>query len=95
MDAPRLTRVFVRGLLANVDASSEVNAAVMLLVSDAASDAVRAGESVTISGKNDDDGQCEFVVYGSGFTNPLLSDPPEGLDVGIDDTGLTIAVSVK
>lgn len=94
MDAPRLTRVFVRGLLANIDSSSEVNAAVMLLVSDAASDAVRAGESVTISGKNDD-GECEFVVYGSGFTNPLIADAPQGLNVDIDETGLTISVSVK
>lgn len=84
--------MFVRGLLANLESSSEVNAAVMLLVSDAASDAVRAGESVTISGKTEE-GECEFVVYGSGFNNPLIVDPPTGLRVDIDETGLTISVS--
>ncbi len=85
----------MRGLLANLDTSSELNAAVMLLVSDAASDVVRAGESVTISGKNEEGGACEFVVYGSGFTNPLIADLPDGLKVEIDGTGLTIAISAK
>lgn len=83
----------MRGVLAEVDSSSELNSAVLLLVSDAASDAVRAGESVTISGKSDPDGSCEFVLYGSGYTNPLMAEPPAGLSVEIDETGLTIGVN--
>jgi len=91
IDAPRLARVFARGLIEFLDISEDARTAVVLLVSDAASDSVRSGHPITMSGERVDDG-CRLTIEGTGLADSMVENVPEGLTVDLDGGVLTIGI---
>lgn len=91
VDAPRLARVFARGLIERIDISDDAKTAVVLMVSDAASDSVRSGHSITLSGVDSGDG-CLLTVEGAEIAEPTVAHMPEGLEVDLADGILTIGI---
>lgn len=93
VDAPRLARVFARGLIEDLEISDDARTAVILMVSDATSDSVRSGHSVTVTGTHVDDG-CLLMVEGSELAPPTVSAMPDELVVESDQRTLEIRIGV-
>lgn len=91
VDAPRLARVFARGLIERLDISDDAKTAVVLMVSDAASDSVRSGHPITLSGAESHDG-CRLTVEGAELAPPMVTSMPEGLEVHLANGVLTIGI---
>ena len=94
VDAPRLARVFVRGIIDGLDISDDAKMAVVLMVSDAASDSVRSGHSVTVRGMHVDDG-CRLIVEGAELAPPVVTTMPHGLTVAADGSVLEIGIGIE
>ena len=91
VDAPRLARVFTRGVIERLEISDDARTAVILMVSDATSDSVRSGHSVTVTGTHVEDG-CLLTVEGSELAPPTVTSMPDGLTVESDQTTLEIRI---
>jgi hypothetical protein len=94
VDAPRLARVFTRGIIDGLGVSDDAKTAVVLMVSDAASDSVRAGNSVTIRGMHVDGG-CRLIVEGTELAPPVVTTMPQGLTVAADDSVIEIGIETE
>lgn len=91
VDAPRLARVFTRGVIAELEISEDARTAVVLMVSDAASDSVRSGHEVTVTGTHVENG-CVLTVEGSELAPPTVTAMPDGLAVVSDERLLEIRI---
>lgn len=91
VDAPRLARVFTRGVIDELEMSDDARTAVILMVSDAASDTVRSGHSVTVTGTEVENG-CLLTVAGSELASPVVTSMPDGLTVESDPQVLSIRI---
>jgi hypothetical protein len=91
IDAPRLARVFTRGVIEELEITEDARTAVILMVSDAASDSVRSGHPVTVTGTHVGSG-CLLTVEGSELAQPTVTSMPEGLTVASDQSLLEIRI---
>lgn len=91
IDAPRLARVFTRGVIEELEISDDARTAVILMVSDATSDSVRSGHPVTVTGTRGDD-SCLLTVEGSELAPPTVTSMPEGLTVESNERTLEIRI---
>lgn len=91
VDAPRVARVFARGVLEGLEVSDDARTAVVLMVSDATTDSVRSGHAVTVTGTLVADG-CLLTVEGSDLAPPAVRSMPAGLSVESDDRLLEIRI---
>jgi hypothetical protein len=91
VDAPRLARVFTRGVIEEIETSDDAKTAIILMVSDAATDSVRSGHSITITAEQTDDGY-RIVLEGSELAPPVVTAMPKGLTVEAGDHVLTIRI---
>ena len=89
--APRLARVFTRAVIEDLDLSDDARTAVVLMVSDAASDSVRSGHPVTVTGTHVENG-CLLTVEGSELASPVVTSMPEGLTVASNQGLLEIRI---
>lgn len=71
--------------------SEDARTAVILMVSDAASDSVRSGHSVTVTGIHVENG-CLLTVEGSELAPPTVAKMPEGLTVESERSLLEIRI---
>lgn len=74
--------------------SDDARTAVILMVSDAASDSVRSGHPVTVRGSHVDTG-CRLVVEGAELAPPVVTAMPAGLTVESGGTALTIEIGTE
>ncbi len=91
VDAPRLARVFTRGVIEDLTMSDDARTAVILMVSDATSDSVRSGSSVTVTGTQSENG-CLLTVEGSELAPPTVMAMPDGLSVESNQSLLEIRI---
>ena len=91
VDAPRLARVFTRGVIEELEISDDARTAVILMVSDATSDSVRSGHPVTVTGTHVENG-CLLTVEGAEFAPPTVTSMPDGLTVESDPGLLEIRI---
>ena len=91
VDAPRLARVFTRGVIEELEISDDARTAVILMVSDATSDSVRSGHPVTVTGTHVYNG-CLLTVEGAEFAPPTVTSMPDGLTVESDPGLLEIRI---
>ncbi len=94
IDAPRLARVFTRGVIEAIPASDDAKTAAVLMVSDAATDSVRSGHSVTISAEHAED-VCRLTVEGAQLALPSVTVMPPGLTVDAGEEVLTITIGAE
>lgn len=83
--------MFTRGVIEHISASDDAKTAVVLMVSDAATDSVRSGHSVTISASQAEDG-CRLTVEGAHLALPTVTAMPHGLSVDAGEDVLTITI---
>lgn len=93
VDAPRLARVFTRGVIEELEISDDARTAVILMVSDATSDSVRSGHPITVTGTHVEEG-CLLTVEGSELAPPAVTSMPDGLTVESDQRVLEIRIGV-
>lgn len=91
VDAPRLARVFTRGVIEELEISDDARTAVILMVSDATSDSVRSGHPVTVTGTHVENG-CLLTVEGAELAPPTVTSMPDGLTVESDRGLLEIRI---
>jgi hypothetical protein len=94
IDAPRLARVFIRGIIGDMPVSDDAKTAVVLMVSDAATDSVRSGHSITISAEQTED-TCRLIVEGAHLAPPMVISMPHGLTVDAGAEVLTITIGTE
>lgn len=95
IDAPRLARVFTRGVIEEVDMSEDARTAVILMVSDATSDSVRSGQPVTVTGTHLEHGGCLVTVEGAELARPSVASMPDGLRVESEPSLLEIRIGAR
>lgn len=78
-------------MIEDFEISDDARTAVILMVSDAATDSVRSGHSVTITGAHVADG-CVLTVQGSELAPPAVKSMPAGLTVESDESLLEIRI---
>lgn len=71
--------------------SDDARTAVILMVSDATSDSVRSGHSVTVTGTHIEKG-CLLTVEGAELAPPTVASMPDGLSVESDPSMLEIRI---
>lgn len=78
-------------MIEDFEISDDARTAVILMVSDAATDSVRSGHSVTITGAHVADG-CVLIVQGSELAPPAVKSMPAGLTVESGESLLEIRI---
>ncbi len=74
--------------------SDDARTAVILMVSDATSDSVRSGHSVTVTGSHIENG-CLLTVEGAELAPPTVASMPDGLRVESDPSLLEIRIGAE